>query len=178
MRSTAISLVLFALLAINAAIYAVEGRASEGLDALAWFALLALFGIETRCPAWAQRPRHALLLDLLRLIAAAAVVWAAISFIREREWLDAANAWLWIGVVAVLELELRGAVWVARHRRLVSTGAFTLYGALALVASTWLLQGAWFDAYDALLWIAAFALLEMDLQRYLGEPRPTPGAQP
>jgi hypothetical protein len=37
-----------------------------------------------------------------------------------------------------------------------------------------LLQGSWFDGYDAALWIAAFALLELDLlQRSSANPLST-----
>jgi hypothetical protein len=46
--------------------------------------------------------------------------------------------------------------------------SFALYGALAGVALTWFVQGEWFDGYDAVLWIAAFALIEMDLFRLAG----------
>jgi len=156
---------IFALLALNAGIYATTGRFSEGLDAFAWFVLLVLFEIETRCPRWTRIPRNALVLDLLRLIAAVGVAIAAFSFIREQEWLDAANAWLWIGVVAVLELQLRAPLFVARHRSAFTGTSLTLYGALAVVALVWLIHSEWLDGYDALLWIAAFALIEMDLLR-------------
>lgn len=154
---------IFALLAANALIYATAGRASEGIDALAWFALLVLFEIETRYPRWTHIGRNAVALDLLRLIAAAGIAISALAFVRESEWLDALNAWLWIGVVAVLELEVRAPLLAARHRRLATGLSVMLYGALGAVASTWFAQGEWFDGYDAVLWIAAFALIEMDL---------------
>jgi hypothetical protein len=164
-RTALIKPVIFALLAINAGIYAATGRFSEGLDAFAWFSLLALFEIETRCAHWTRIPRNALVLDLLRLLAAAGVVIAAFSFVREQEWLDAANAWLWIAVVAVLELQVRAPLFVTRHRGTFTGTSLTLYGALAAVALVWLIRGEWLDGYDALLWIAAFALIEMDLLR-------------
>jgi hypothetical protein len=157
---------IFVLLAINAGIYASSGRFSEGLDAFAWFALLALFEIETRYPQWTRIPRNALVLDLLRLIAAVGVAISAFSFIREQEWLDAGNAWLWIAVVAALELQLRAPLFVDRHRRTFTGISLTLYGALAAVALLWWIRGEWLDGYDALLWIAAFALIELDLLRF------------
>jgi hypothetical protein len=165
MRARSVTIAMFTLLAVNAAIYAAAGRASETVDALAWFVLLALFLVETRCPQWTRVPRNAVVLDLLRLIAAAAILWAAIFFVREREWLDAVNAWLWIGVVTVLELEVRAPAWIKRQRQWVIAFSAVLYAALAGVAVAWLLQGEWFDGYDAALWIAAFALLELDLLR-------------
>lgn len=173
MHATAATIAIFALLAVNAAIYAVSGRASESADALAWYALLLLFFAETRCPQWTRAARSAAALDLLRLIAGATILWAALAFVREREWLDALNAWLWIGVVAVLELEVRAPEWVRRNRRRVIAISAALYSALAGVAVAWLLQGEWFDAYDATLWIAAFAVLELDLLRLAGAPAAT-----
>jgi hypothetical protein len=165
MRAMSVTIAMFTLLAVNAAIYAAAGRASETVDALACPCCShcscrnPLPAVDARA---AQRRRIA---DLLRLIAAAAILWAAIFFVREREWLDAVNAWLWIGVVAVLELEVRAPAWIRRQRRLVIAFSAVLYAALAGVAVVWLLQGEWFDGYDAALWIAAFALLELDLLR-------------
>lgn len=164
MRSThIIKPVIFALLGVNAVIYASAGRLSEGLDALGWFALLALFEIETRYPRWTQLPRHAPVLGLLRLIATASIAVAAFAYVREKEWLDATNAWLWISIVAVLELEVRAPAFVANHRPHIMLASVALYCALAVVALAWFVQGEWFDGYDAVLWIAAFALIEMDL---------------
>lgn len=156
---------LFVLLAANAAVYATTGRFSEGLDAFAWYLLLALFELETRRPHWSRQPRITAALDLLRLLAAAAVAVAAMSFLGEGEWLDATNALLWIGVVIVLELEVRLPEAATQFRQLVTGTSFALYAALVAVALIWLLRGEWLDGYDALLWIAAFALIEMDLLR-------------
>jgi len=162
---TLIKPALFALLAVNAVIYATAGRAAEGLDALAWFVLLVLFEMETRWPHWTRVARNAAALDLLRLAAAAGIAIAAAAYLREGEWLDAANAWLWIGVVAVLELEVRLPSLVTRNRTTINVISYMLFGALAAVALAWLAQGAWLDGYDAVLWIAAFALIETDLLR-------------
>jgi hypothetical protein len=162
-RTSLIKAALLLLLGINAAIYAATGRISEVLDALAWFTLLLLFELETRGPAWARRPRTALALDGLRLLATGAIVWAATAFIEEGEWMDAANAWLWIGVVLLLELEIRAPERMTRWRRSTVAVAILLYTALTVIAAAWWLHGEWFDGYDAVLWIAAFALLELDL---------------
>ena len=162
-RTSLIKAALLLLLGINAAIYAATGRISETLEAFAWFTLLLLFELETRGPVWARHPRIKLALDGLRLLATTAIVWAATAFIEEGEWLDAANAWLWIGVVLLLELEIRAPDRMARWRRTTVAMAILLYTALTVVAAAWWLQGEWLDGYDAVLWIAAFVLLELDL---------------
>lgn len=170
-RTTILKPAIFALLAANALVYATTGRASEGIDALAWFALLVLFEIETRYPRWTHTGRNAVVLDLLRLVAAAGIAISALAFVREGEWLDALNAWLWIGVVVVLELEVRAPLFSARHRRLAAALSVALYAALGGVALAWFAQGEWFDGYDAVLWIAAFVLIEMDLLKTAGNAR-------
>jgi hypothetical protein len=163
LRTFPVKPLLFALLGINAITYTVIGRSTEMLDAAAWFALLVLFELETRWPDWTQRRHNAIVLQFLRIAAAVAIFWTAITFLHEREWLDAVNAWLWIGVVAVLELEVRAPVWVARHGKMTGRLSVALYSALALLAVAWFINGEWFDGYDAVLWISAFALLEMEL---------------
>jgi len=162
-RAFPVKPLLFALLGLNAVIYAAIGRSAEMLDAAAWFALLVLFELETRFPHWTRLPHNVIVLQLLRLAAAAGILWTAVTFVSEGERLDAMNAWLWIGVVAVLELEVRAPAWFACHRKIAGRLSVALYGALAVVAVAWLLNGEWFDGYDAVLWIAAFALLEMEL---------------
>lgn len=164
-HTTMLKPAIFALLAANALVYAATGRTSEGIDALAWFALLVLFEIETRYPRWTHIGRNAVVLDLLRLVAAAGITISALTFVREGEWLDALNSWLWIGVVAVLELEVRAPLFTARRSQLVKWTSVILYSALGAVALAWFARNEWFDGYDAVLWIAAFALIEMDLLR-------------
>ena len=159
----AVKPVLFTLLGINVLVYALTGRGTAAVDAAAWFALLLLFELETHQLRRVSRRSNASIMTGLRFLAAGAIAWAAITFVREREWLDAANAWLWIGVVVVLELEVRAPALVARHRMMATTASIGLYLVLAVIAASWLAQGEWFDGYDALLWIAAFALVELDL---------------
>jgi hypothetical protein len=151
---------LLALLAINIGAYAFTGRASELLDALAWFVLLGTFSLAGLAPEFARSQRRPLL--LLRSVAASVALWAALRFVGEGEWLDAINAWLWIAVVIALETELR----VVRLRPLLRASTMLLYLGLLLVAVLWLAGGDWFEAYDALLWICAFVLVE----RGLGQP--------
>ena len=162
-RRDAITLTLIGLLALNAVIYTANGRAAEAADAVAWFALLALYEWECRRHPAARHQRIEILLFACRLGAAIAIVFSAATFLREQEWLDALNAWLWIGVVIVLEIEVRLTTLSELHRRSLLVTSLLLYGGLAAVMLAWLYQGEWFDAYDASLWIAAFALIEMGL---------------
>lgn len=156
---------IFALLAANAAGYALFGRPTEAIDSFAWLTLLALFELETAYPRRMQQERVAALVRAGRMIAGAAVVVAAIGFFYEREWLDAVNAMLWIGVVILLEFEVRYLSAVDRHRRLFAGIAGSLYSGMAVIVLVWAWRGEWFDAYDAVLWLVAFVALEMNVLR-------------
>ena len=162
---------VYGLLAANVALYARHGTRTEMLDTGAWLLLLMLFEWETG--GWplprAARP----VLHFLRFGAAAVVVWACVGYGLAREWLDFANACAWLGVVAVLELEVRvpqDALWLHRVRRVV---AFVLDAGLLAFAGAWAAIGlragdaaaAWLDAWDALLWLVAFGVIELNVFR-------------
>ena len=165
---------IFALLATNVAGYGLFGRPTEALDSVAWLTLLALFELETAYPQRMQQKRVAAMVRAGRLVAGIAVVMAAIGFVREREWLDAVNAMLWIAVVMLLELQVRSLDTVERHRPLFAGIAGSLYTAMAALVVIWAWGGEWFDAYDALLWLIAFVALELNVLGLHGEPAATP----
>lgn len=157
-----------ALLAIDAVIYASSDRLSAALDSLAWLVLLLLFQVET---ALADSPALRRLAPAIHVARGGAILglgWAGLAFLQEREWLDVANAALWIGLVVLFECEVRFPRLMQRCKRgflLMSLAVLTALTGLVLV---WAWQGEWFDAYDAGLWIVAFATLEVDLLGYVG----------
>jgi hypothetical protein len=154
---------LFALLTGNTAVYLSSGTLSEALDSVAWLALLVSFELETGFQEPFGGHRAAVALRVLRLMAAAALAVAAIGYVRDSEWLDAINVGLWIAVVALLEIEVRRADAVARNRPWFAAAAVALYSGLAVLVVIWLWAREWFDAYDATLWLIAFAIIEMNL---------------
>jgi hypothetical protein len=87
--------------------------------------------------------------------------------VREQEWLDASNLFLWIAVVVLLEIEVRRPAFVAAHHQAFARTALLLYAALGVLVLIWLGRGEWINAWDAALWLAAFGLLELNL---LGQP--------
>lgn len=154
---------LVVLLAVNCVIYVLKGAAREAADSMAWFTLLALFHLETSAQ---PRTRHALVADgirYLRLGAAAVVAAAALAYLHAQAWLDAANSALWIAVVVLLEAQVRHPAFSLRHRAFFTAIAAALYGALALLPLAWIAQREWLAGYDAALWLAAFAIVEMEL---------------
>lgn len=156
---------VFALLAANTIYYIVAGRFSEALESVAWYALLVLFLLET---ARLQRPfssRALRVIHGLRLLATLAIAASAVLFVREKEWLDAANLFLWVAVVVMLEIEVRRPATAAAHRKVFTATVALLYTALAALIVIWLARGERVDAWDAALWLAAFGWLELDLLR-------------
>lgn len=154
---------VFALLAANSANYLVSGTLSEALDTMAWLALLMLFELETGygSRSWARNMSG--VIHVARIFAAVAIGTAAIGYVNDKAWLDVANTSLWIAVIAMLEFEVRYPVAVATRRAWFAATASALYSGLAALVLIWAWHGAWFDAYDALLWLTAFAMMEMDV---------------
>jgi hypothetical protein len=154
---------VFALLALNTGTFLISGTLSEGLDSIAWLTLLALFELETGSGHVLRAGPAIAAVHGFRLAALAAVGTAAAGFLYNNEWLDAANSGLWIAVVALLELEVRRPAAVAVHRARFMAAAVTLYSGLGALVLVWLWRGEWFDAYDAALWLTAFATIEMNV---------------
>ena len=158
---------LFALLGCNAAAYITSGTLSEALDSVAWLVLLVLFELETGFGWGARGGWTAGAIRGTRLVAAVAIAAAAAGYVREREWLDAINVGLWIVIVIMLEAQIRFPAMAARLRATLAVAAGVLYSGLGAVAAAWMWQGEWFDAYDALLWLAALVVIEMNILRRL-----------
>lgn len=159
---------VFALLACNALIFSAFGTFIQGLDAAAWFVLLVLFELETAHKDRLNGRRALAAIHATRLAAAAGVAAAAVGYVYEGEWLDAVNSWLWIAVVVLLELEVRYPRAIERRRRWFVTAAAALYGGLAALVLLWAWRGEWFDAYDAALWLTAFATIEINVLQTAG----------
>ena len=167
---------VFTLLACNATYFLFLGTFSEALDATSWLTLLALFELEAGYGDRLRRTRAAALVHGIRLAAAAAVGAAALGYVYEGEWLDAVNSWLWIGVVVLLEFEVRYPRAVDRRRARFAGVATMLYAGLGALVLVWAWRGEWFDAYDALLWLIAFVTIEIDVLQISRVQHPGTGA--
>ena len=156
-------LIILGLLACNTVYYVVAGRLSVALDSVAWYALLILFALEGT--PISRRPGALALVHAVRALATLAIAATAALYVREKEWLDAANLLLWIAVVVLLEIQVRLPARVSAHARAFARTALLLYTGLGALALVWLARGEWMDAWDAALWLTAFALLELGLLR-------------
>lgn len=156
-------LAILALLTLNVFIYAVNDTMTSAVDALVWVALLLMFELETLKAA----PIAGRTLHWIRNVLITVIVLVFGSYIRDNEWLDVVNSLLWFALIALLELEVRWPRKVLEHQQvfwLITVAVFT--GLVAMVAA-WIWQADWLDAYDAALWIAAFATIEVDIFRFL-----------
>ena len=156
---------LFLLLAVNTAYFVFFGAVSEAIDACAWLALLLLFEAEMSFGDRFATTGRRMALRAARLAAAAGVIAATIGYVFEDNPLDAANSVLWIFAVILLEIEFRRPALVRNFRRLFGAAALAVYGGLALLVLLWAAAGMWLDAYDAVLWLVAFAAIELKLLR-------------
>ena len=154
---------LFALLTIDTGYFVWSGATSKAIDAAAWLTLLALFDIDLRIAARTRRRAFDLTLRAARLAAAAGVIVATMRYVFEDNVLDTINSVLWIGVVLLLETQFRFPAFAARASRTFAAAAAMLYGGLALLVGVWAWRHEWFDAYDALVWLLAFAALELEV---------------
>jgi hypothetical protein len=170
MRSVGFALfkaAVFGLLAWNTAVYVYSGTLSEGLDSAAWLTLLVLFELETGFGDRFREGGTATAIRAARLVAAAAVCAAAAGYVREKEWLDAINTGFWIVLVALFECQVRYREAAARHRAWFAGATAMLYAGLAVLVLAWAWRGEWFDAYDALLWLTALLIIEINILRGL-----------
>ena len=161
---TKVGALIFGALACNTIYYIVAGRFSEALESVAWYALLILFVLEITHQRLTTLPMVRSALRIGRMAATLAIATTAVLYVREKEWLDAINLFLWIAVVVELEAEVRWPESVARHRKAFNLTAVALYAALASLVVVWLFIGKQMNAWDATLWLAAFGLLELKVQ--------------
>jgi hypothetical protein len=163
--------VVYGLLLFNTALLIGYASWREALEQGGWLMILAAFEWESR-GLDDRRGRFAVPVALEGLGYAVAIFcWGAYAVAGE--WLDFANASLWLLVVAAIAGDLHWQQHYGRTgRRLRVLLKGVLYVALLGVALIWGLQGAWLDAWDAVIWLLCFFVIELKLFDF----RPAPSA--
>ena len=158
-------LLILALLSLNVFIFAIYDTLISAIDALSWVILLLMYeleaipGLKHRLTENQQRTiRNGLIVVILAVF---------FSYLGGSEWLDVINALLWFALIAFLELEIRYPEQVKQYEKLFWLSTVVIFFALVAMVVAWLWQSAWLNAYDAALWIAAFAIIEVDLFKFL-----------
>lgn len=157
-------LLILSLLAFNALLYALIDTLTSALDAITWLILLVLYELEAND---VRLPWSAAVLQQIRNGLIGIIIFVFFSYMLEGDWLDVLNTLLWFALVVMLELEVRWPDWVNAHSRFKWLATVSIFIGLIGVAGLWCWQQAWLDAYDALLWIAAFGFIEVDLFQLL-----------
>lgn len=153
-------LIILALLTLNALIYVLVDTLTSSLDAITWLVLLVLYELEANN---VSLPLSETALQQIRNGLISVIVFVFFSYLFDGEWLDVLNTLLWFALVVMLEMEVRRPEWVRQHSRFMWLTTLFIFLGLIAVAGLWFWQGAWLDAYDAFLWIAAFGFIEVDL---------------
>lgn len=88
-------------------------------------------------------------------------------YVHGHEWLEVINFLFWLALIALLELEVRLPDKVANYRLSYWWATVIVFIGLIGVVIAWAWQSAWLDVYDAIVWIIAFGLIEVDINRVL-----------
>lgn len=157
-------LAILALLTLNIFIYAVVDSLISAVDALAWVILLIMYELEASkiLESFPDATIHS-----IRNAMIAVIVLIFFYYIYDNEWLDVLNTLLWLGLIVLMELEIRFPESINRQKQLFSFATIGVFLSLVWVALAWLWRSSWLDAYDAALWITAFALIEVDIFKFL-----------
>lgn len=166
-------LLILSLLTLNAVIYAVVDTLTTAVDAGTWLILLVIYELEANSN---NLPFSESVMEYIRNGLIAVIVLVFFSYWHDSEWVDVSNSLLWFALIAVMELEVRRPAVVMNHANLFWMLTILIFTGLIAMAGIWLWQRAWLDAYDAVLWIVAFAWIEVDIFHFLKrkQPRATP----
>lgn len=156
-------LLLFLLLAINTLLYSLHDSLTSTLDAFAWLVLLITYELETLSKpvirlSWLRAIRNGILIVL---------VWVFFSYVHSADWLDIIQTLLWYLMIVLLELEVRWPAKVQQYPRTYSLATLGVFASLTAMVVVFALHSAWLDSYDALLWLIAFATLDVDILKFL-----------
>ena len=159
-------LTVLALLTLNTALFALIDTWAGAADSVVWLLLLVSYELETYKT---ELPFSTQTMLLIRKGLIAVLPLVFIGYLLEAEVLDAFNALLWFALIGLLELEAIKPGWIANNQQTYwAATIFVFIGLIALVG-IWVALAAWLDAYDAALWIIAFAIIEVDIFRVMQE---------
>ncbi len=156
-------LIVVGLIAINVVIYAVVNNFIGALDSLTWLILLVLYELDANFYGlMAEKKQHRIRTFLIMVIAL-----VFFAYVHGHEWLEVINFLFWLALIALLELEVRLPDKVANYRLSYWWATVIVFIGLIGVVIAWAWQSAWLDVYDAIVWIIAFGLIEVDINRVL-----------
>ncbi|MCB8882360.1 hypothetical protein ACELLULO517_19085 [Acidisoma cellulosilytica] len=156
---------IFAALIVDLLVYFFAETLNEAMDSFGWLLLLGVFQYESSTlrqnyvGAWEKW-----LLIAVQTIGYGIAIQSTVTYGMDHEWLDLANATLWLLVCASLAYDIYvpgdfdGLEW--RIRNCVK---IVLYVGLVACAATWGAAQEWLDCLDACLWLLCFGLVELNV---------------
>jgi len=164
---------VYFLLFINMILFFKTRTIVEGIESLAWLILLIMFEWET---AQLNKPYISVhknrMIFVLTIIAYIFIIYSAYyymipEYIKKNGKLDMYNTITWLLVVILIEYDVYfpgkyyRLEWIIRNilKKI-------LYCILFIVAVLWLINGEFFNFYDAFLWIICFFFIELNILRF------------
>lgn len=158
---------VYGLLAVNTWLYfSTKPTLTPFIDQLAWVMLLATMEYESSSldqgysGPWEKR-----IVTGLSGLAYAVIFLAWIGYIREQEWLDVINSSAWLLICAVLFWQMYApGDYEGWEARAIRWAKIALYLTVAGCALAWTIEASKpLDAVDAWLWLACFAVIELNV---------------
>lgn len=156
---------IFAALIIDLLVYLFTEPLNDALDSFGWLLLLGTFQYESSSlqqdylGAWEKW-----LLIAIQTVGYGIALKTTVTYGLNHEWLDLANASLWLLVCASLAYDLyvpgafEGMEW-----RIRNGVKMLLYMGLVACAASWGAEREWLDCLDACLWLLCFGLVELNI---------------
>jgi hypothetical protein len=167
---------VYALLTFNILLFLIYASAYEAIDSLGWVILLATFEYESTAldEVYGSEIEKWTLFGL-QCLGYGMATYATWQYFAAGEWVDLLNSVTWLAVCAVLAYDVyapgdyEGTEWKVRNAIKA-----VLYSILIAVALWWGYEGTTgdgglvglLDFYDAALWIACFAVIELNVFDY------------
>lgn len=167
---------VYSLLTFNIVLFLIHGTAHEALDSFGWVILLGTFEYEsTSLDEVYASPTEKWLLFAFQCLGYGLAIYATAQYYSEGDWVDLLNSVTWLAVCAFLAYDVyapgdyQGLQWKVRNAL-----KSALYAILVGVALWWGWEGmqnesslvGLLDFYDAALWIACFAVIELNVFDY------------
>ncbi|MEI7601212.1 MAG: hypothetical protein WCJ41_18070 [Aestuariivirga sp.] len=167
---------VYALLAFNILLFLLHGTAHEALDSFGWVILLGTFEYEsTSLDEVYSSPLEKWALFAFQCLGYGLAIYATTQYFLEREWVDLLNSVTWLAVCAMLAYDVYSpGDFKASEWKIRNIAKSLLYTILVGVALWWGWEGmqeeagltGLLDFYDAALWIACFAVIELNVFDY------------
>lgn len=167
---------VYALLTFNILLFLLHGTLHEAVDSFGWVILLGTFEYEsTSLDEVYSSALEKWTLFAFQCLGYGLAIYATSQYYFEGEWVDLLNSVTWLAVCAILAYDVyspgdfQASEW--RIRNLIKS---VLYATLVGVAVWWGYEGlkeeaylrGLLDFYDAALWIACFAVIELNVFNY------------